>query len=67
LLSVIGSIMGLVAPSSLYGKETSFLADAAAAGLLDIVGGCCGTTPATIARIAEAVAGRPARMAGFRE
>ncbi|WP_225448201.1 methionine synthase [Streptacidiphilus sp. P02-A3a] len=35
----------------------------AAAGLVDIVGGCCGTTPAHIGRIAEAVAGLPPRTA----
>ena len=36
LLSMIGSIVGLLAPSRLYGKETSFLADAATAQ--DLVG-----------------------------
>jgi 5-methyltetrahydrofolate--homocysteine methyltransferase len=45
----------------------SFLLDVAVAGLVDIVGGCCGTTPAVIAEIAGAVEGLPARMAGFRE
>lgn len=35
----------------------------AASGLTDIVGGCCGTTPAHIRRIAEAVAGLPPRTA----
>ncbi len=44
-----------------------FLRDVAVAGLVDVVGGCCGTTPAAIAEIAGAVAGLPARMAGFRE
>ncbi|RFP60165.1 5-methyltetrahydrofolate--homocysteine methyltransferase [Luteimonas weifangensis] len=33
----------------------------AAAGLLNLVGGCCGTTPAHIAAIAEAVRGLPPR------
>ncbi|ABD09506.1 methionine synthase (B12-dependent) [Frankia casuarinae] len=33
----------------------------AAAGLVNIVGGCCGTTPAHIARIAAAVGGAPPR------
>ena len=36
LLSMIGSIVGLLAPNSLYGKETSSLADAATAQ--DLVG-----------------------------
>lgn len=31
-------------------------------GLINIVGGCCGTTPAHIAAIARAVAGLPARV-----
>ena len=30
-------------------------------GMVNIVGGCCGTTPAHIAAIAEAVAGLPPR------
>lgn len=34
----------------------------AEAGLLNFVGGCCGTTPAHIAAIAEAVQGLPPRM-----
>ncbi len=33
----------------------------AAAGMVNIVGGCCGTTPAHIAQIAAAVGGRPPR------
>nr|WP_231123928.1 methionine synthase [Nocardioides sambongensis] len=33
----------------------------AEAGLVNLVGGCCGTTPAHIAAIAEAVAGKAAR------
>ena len=37
------------------------IADWAAAGLLNIVGGCCGTTPAHIAAIAAAVERVPAR------
>ena len=37
----------------------------AEAGLLNIVGGCCGTTPAHIHAIADAVAGiAPRRLAG---
>jgi 5-methyltetrahydrofolate--homocysteine methyltransferase len=45
----------------------AFLHQAAREGLIDIAGGCCGTTPATIAAIAQALRGLPARMAGFRE
>jgi 5-methyltetrahydrofolate--homocysteine methyltransferase len=42
--------------------ETSgVLREFAEAGLLNIVGGCCGTTPAHIAAIARAVAGLPPR------
>jgi 5-methyltetrahydrofolate--homocysteine methyltransferase len=33
----------------------------AEAGIVNVVGGCCGTTPAHIARIAQAVAGLPPR------
>ncbi len=43
-------------------EETArLLGEFAAAGLLNVVGGCCGTTPAHIARIAAAVSGRPPR------
>jgi 5-methyltetrahydrofolate--homocysteine methyltransferase len=45
----------------------AFLRDAAAAGLVDIVGGCCGTTPDYIAAIAGEVGGLADRMLGFRE
>jgi 5-methyltetrahydrofolate--homocysteine methyltransferase len=38
-----------------------FLRDFAAEGLVNIVGGCCGTTPAHIAAIAQAVGGRRRR------
>ena len=39
-------------------EETArLLGEFAAAGMVNIVGGCCGTTPAHIARIAAAVAG----------
>ena len=34
----------------------------ARAGLVNLVGGCCGTTPAHIKAIAEAVRGVPARV-----
>jgi 5-methyltetrahydrofolate--homocysteine methyltransferase len=37
------------------------LREFADAGLLNLVGGCCGTTPAHIRAIAEAVAGLPPR------
>jgi 5-methyltetrahydrofolate--homocysteine methyltransferase len=38
------------------------LAEFAASGLVNIVGGCCGTTPAHIAALAEAVAGAAPRV-----
>ena len=38
------------------------LGEWARAGLLNIVGGCCGTTPEHIAAIAAAVAGVPPRV-----
>ncbi len=43
------------------------LGEFAAAGLLDIVGGCCGTTPEHIAAIAAAVAPHPPRRARLGE
>jgi 5-methyltetrahydrofolate--homocysteine methyltransferase len=43
-------------------EETArLLGEFAAAGMVNVVGGCCGTTPAHIARIAAAVSGRPPR------
>jgi 5-methyltetrahydrofolate--homocysteine methyltransferase len=39
----------------------SLLAEFADAGLVNVVGGCCGTTPAHIRAIAEAVRGKPPR------
>lgn len=43
-------------------EETAHhLGEWADAGLVNIVGGCCGTTPAHIAAIARAVAGKPPR------
>lgn len=42
-------------------ETAAFIADWAEQGLLNIVGGCCGTTPAHIAAIAKAVAGRAPR------
>jgi 5-methyltetrahydrofolate--homocysteine methyltransferase len=39
----------------------SLLAEFADAGLVNIVGGCCGTTPAHIRAIADAVRGKPPR------
>jgi 5-methyltetrahydrofolate--homocysteine methyltransferase len=38
-----------------------FIRDWADQGLVNIVGGCCGSTPAHIAAMADAVAGKPAR------
>jgi 5-methyltetrahydrofolate--homocysteine methyltransferase len=37
------------------------LREVARAGLLNLVGGCCGTTPEHIAALAEAVHGLPPR------
>ena len=42
-------------------EMAELLGEFAASGLLNIVGGCCGTTPAHIAAIAGAVAGLPPR------
>ena len=42
-------------------QTARLLGEFAAAGMVNIVGGCCGTTPAHIARIAAAVAGLPPR------
>ena len=42
-------------------ETAAFLRQAAADGLVDIVGGCCGTTPGHIAAIAAAVATLPPR------
>jgi len=45
-------------------EETAhYLREFAAEGLVNVVGGCCGTTPAHIAAIAEAVRQRPHRSA----
>ena len=45
-------------------EETAhYLREFAAEGLVNVVGGCCGTTPAHIAAIAEAVRQRPRRSA----
>jgi 5-methyltetrahydrofolate--homocysteine methyltransferase len=48
-----------------YGQDPAetarLLGEFARAGLVNVVGGCCGTTPAHIARIAAAVAGLPPR------
>ena len=45
-------------------EETAhYLREFAAEGLVNVVGGCCGTTPAHIAAIAEAVRPRPRRSA----
>src|SRR6202011_4498950 len=49
-----------------YDESPQFMAELigefAAAGLVNIVGGCCGTTPAHIRAIAEAVRGKPPRQ-----
>ena len=38
-----------------------FIAEWAATGLINVVGGCCGTTPEHIAAMAAAVKGHPPR------
>ena len=43
-------------------QTAAILGEFADAGLVNIVGGCCGTTPAHIAAIADAVAGKTPRM-----
>ncbi len=42
-------------------SQASYIAEFAEAGLVNLVGGCCGTTPAHIAEIAKVVAGKPRR------
>ncbi|RME66265.1 MAG: 5-methyltetrahydrofolate--homocysteine methyltransferase [Alphaproteobacteria bacterium] len=42
-------------------ETAALIADWADAGFINIVGGCCGSTPAHIAAIAKAVAGKPPR------
>jgi len=42
-------------------ETAGLLGEFATAGLVNVVGGCCGTTPEHIARIADAVAGLPPR------
>ena len=43
-------------------ETASILSELVAAGALNLVGGCCGTTPAHIAAIAAAVTGKPPRQ-----
>jgi 5-methyltetrahydrofolate--homocysteine methyltransferase len=43
------------------GETAAHLREWAGSGLVNILGGCCGTTPAHIAAIAKAVAGKPPR------
>jgi 5-methyltetrahydrofolate--homocysteine methyltransferase len=42
-------------------ETAAHLAEWAGSGLVNILGGCCGTTPQHIAAIARAVAGKPPR------
>lgn len=42
-------------------RQAGYLADFAEAGLVNLAGGCCGTTPAHIAEIAKVVEGKPPR------
>jgi 5-methyltetrahydrofolate--homocysteine methyltransferase len=42
-------------------QQAGYVNEFAEAGLVNLVGGCCGTTPAHIAEIAKVVAGKPPR------
>ena len=42
-------------------RQAGYVAEFAEAGLVNLVGGCCGTTPAHIAEIARVVEGKPPR------
>lgn len=42
-------------------RQAGYIADFAEAGLVNIVGGCCGTAPPHIAEIAKVVEGKPPR------
>ncbi|BCI53829.1 methionine synthase [Mycolicibacterium litorale] len=42
-------------------RQAGYVAEFAEAGLVNLVGGCCGTTPAHIAEIAKVVDGKPPR------
>ncbi|WP_421844880.1 methionine synthase [Mycobacterium sp.] len=43
-------------------RQASYIAEFAEASLVNLVGGCCGTTPAHIAEIAKVVEGKPHRQ-----
>ena len=43
------------------GETARLLAEFATSGVVNVVGGCCGTTPEHIARVADAVSGLPPR------
>jgi 5-methyltetrahydrofolate--homocysteine methyltransferase len=43
-------------------ETACFIHEWAESGLVNIVGGCCGTTPEHIAHIARSVAGKPPRV-----
>ncbi len=43
-------------------QTAAILGEFADAGFVNVVGGCCGTTPAHISAIADAVAGKPPRL-----
>lgn len=43
-------------------RQAGYVAEFADAGFVNLVGGCCGTTPAHIAEIAKAVEGKPPRQ-----
>ncbi|WP_201265227.1 methionine synthase [Rhodococcus sp. P1Y] len=42
-------------------RQAGYIAEFAEAGLVNLVGGCCGTTPAHIAEIVKVVEGKPQR------
>ncbi len=43
-------------------QTAALLREFAEAGIVNVIGGCCGTTPAHVARLVEAVAGMPPRQ-----
>ena len=67
LLIAVGVLIGMGELSGPYAVACAALGAFAADGLLDIVGGCCGTTPEHIAAIAAAVAPHPPRLARLHE
>uniref|UniRef100_UPI0019161438 homocysteine S-methyltransferase family protein n=1 Tax=Mycobacterium intracellulare TaxID=1767 RepID=UPI0019161438 len=54
------TLRGLVVLAEGVG-QAGYIADFAEAGLVNLVGGCCGTAPPHIAEIAKVVEGNPPR------